>query len=47
MVAYRLQHGPFLQLEDLLKIRIFKVEWVSKIGPYLNFEEKDAAGAKK
>lgn len=47
MVAYRLQHGPFLQLEDLLKIRIFKVEWVSQIGPYLNFEKKDAAGAKK
>ena len=47
VVAYRLQHGPFLELDNLLKIRIFKAEWVSKIGPYLNFEIKEAGGAKK
>ena len=47
VVAFRLQHGPFLQLDDLLKIPIFKAEWVSKIGPYLNFEIKEADGAKK
>jgi len=37
LVAYRLQHGPFHQLEDLLRIKIFKAEWVTKIGPYLSF----------
>ena len=37
LVAYRLQHGPFHQLEDLLRIKIFKAEWVAKIGPYLSF----------
>ena len=47
IVAYRLQHGPFKQFEDLLKIKIFKAEWVSKIGPYLNFEIKDVDGTKK
>ena len=47
VVAYRLQHGPFLQSDDLLKIRIFKVDWVNKIGPYLNFEIMDATRTKK
>jgi DNA uptake protein ComE-like DNA-binding protein len=37
LVAYRLQHGPFHHLEDLLRIKIFKAEWVAKIGPYLSF----------
>ncbi|MCM0041154.1 MAG: helix-hairpin-helix domain-containing protein [Algoriphagus sp.] len=40
LVAYRLQHGPYLQVDDLLKIKIFKKDWVGKIGPYLNFEMK-------
>jgi DNA uptake protein ComE-like DNA-binding protein len=37
LVAYRLNHGPFHQAKDLLRIKIFKAEWVSKISPYLNF----------
>lgn len=37
LVAYRLQHGPFDQEKDLLEIKIFKSAWVTKIGPYLNF----------
>jgi len=37
LVAYRLQHGPFHQVEDILRIKIFKAEWVAKIGPYLSF----------
>lgn len=37
LVAYRLQHGPFLQVEDLLRIKIFKADWVAKISPYLSF----------
>lgn len=37
LVAYRLQHGPFDQEQDLLKIKIFKSAWVTKIGPYLSF----------
>ena len=46
LVAYRLQHGPYFQLEDLLKIKIFKVEWVNKIGPYLDFSLKETKDAK-
>ncbi|GMQ24478.1 hypothetical protein Aoki45_11600 [Algoriphagus sp. oki45] len=38
IVAYRNQHGDFQNAEDLLKIRIFKKEWVDKIAPYLNFD---------
>lgn len=41
IVAYRLQHGPYTQLDDLLKIKIFRPEWVTKIGPYLDFEIKE------
>ncbi len=41
LVAYRMQHGPFLKAEDLLRIKIFKAEWVAKIGPYLNFNQRD------
>ena len=47
LVAYRLQHGPYLQLDDLLKIKIFKADWVNKIGPYLDFEVKEAEAGKK
>ena len=47
LVAYRLQHGPYLQLDDLLKVKIFKADWVNKIGPYLDFELKYAEAGKK
>jgi DNA uptake protein ComE-like DNA-binding protein len=47
LVAYRLQHGPYLQLDDLLKIKIFKTDWVNKIGPYLDFEVKEVDAVKK
>jgi DNA uptake protein ComE-like DNA-binding protein len=38
VLAYRLQHGPYSKAKDLLKIKIFKAEWVEKITPYLRFE---------
>ncbi|MEK0442495.1 MAG: hypothetical protein RL403_1473 [Bacteroidota bacterium] len=38
LVAYRLQHGPYHQLDDLLRVKIFKADWVKKIGPYLDLE---------
>lgn len=47
LVAYRLQHGPYLQLDDLLKVKIFKADWVNKIGTYLDFEVKEAEAGKK
>ena len=47
LVAYRLQHGPYLQLEDLLKVKIFKAAWVSKIGPYLDFDVEEVEEGKK
>jgi len=47
LVAYRLQHGSYLQLDDLLKVKIFKADWVNKIGPYLDFEVKEAEAGKK
>jgi len=47
LVAYRLQHGSYLQLDDLLKVKIFKADWVNKIGPYLDFEVKVAEAGKK
>ncbi|MBC6368818.1 helix-hairpin-helix domain-containing protein [Algoriphagus sp. AK58] len=37
LVAYRKQHGKFDSPSDLLQIKIFKQEWVDKIGPYLEF----------
>ncbi len=37
LVAYRAQHGKFQSAEDLLKIKIFKPDWVNKISPYLDF----------
>lgn len=38
LVAFRTQHGKFNSSDDLLKIKIFKTEWVQKIKPYLSFE---------
>lgn len=38
MVAYRLQHGGYQSASELLRIKIFKLEWVEKIAPYLSFE---------
>jgi DNA uptake protein ComE-like DNA-binding protein len=37
LIAFRKQHGAFRSEEDLLKISIFKKEWISKISPYLDF----------
>jgi DNA uptake protein ComE-like DNA-binding protein len=37
IVAFRNQHGIFQSEEDLLKIRIFKKEWIHKLSPYLDF----------
>lgn len=36
IVAYRNQHGAYQSLEDLLKIKIFKEEWIRKLAPYLD-----------
>lgn len=36
IVAYRNQHGGFESVDDLLKIKIFKEEWVRKLAPYLD-----------
>lgn len=38
IVAYRLQHGGYQEVADLLGIKIFKSDWVEKIAPYLSFE---------
>jgi len=38
LIAFRNQHGNFNSAEDLMKVKIFKVEWIEKIRPYLNFE---------
>lgn len=37
IVAYRTQHGPYREAEDLLKVKIFTEDWVEKIKPYLDF----------
>lgn len=37
LVAFRKQHGKFQSKNDLLKIKIFKPEWVEKVAPYLDF----------
>lgn len=39
LVAYRAQHGAFHAEDDLLKIRIFKADWIRKVSPYLDFED--------
>lgn len=46
MVAYRLQHGEFQAATDLLAIKIFKVDWVEKIAPYLSFEPLESKAGK-
>lgn len=37
IVAYREQHGDYAKAEDLLKIKIFNQEWISRLEPYLEF----------
>lgn len=37
IVAYRDQHGPYTQPDDLLKIKIFNEDWVDRLKPYLEF----------
>ena len=39
LVAYRKQHGNFKSPDELLKIKIFKSDWVEKIKPYLDFAQ--------
>lgn len=36
LVAYRTQHGAYKSIDDLMKIRIFKEEWIRKLAPYLD-----------
>lgn len=38
LIAFRNQHGRFDTAEDLLKVKIFKQEWIEKIKPYLIFD---------
>lgn len=38
LIAFRNQHGPFSCPQDLLKIKIFREEWVMKLAPYLLFD---------
>lgn len=38
LIAFRNQHGPFSSPQDLLKIKIFREEWVMKLAPYLLFD---------
>lgn len=40
IIAYRKQHGNYKSAEDLLKIKIFNEEWLSRLRPYLAFEEE-------
>ncbi len=35
ILAFRDQHGAFQNIEDLLKIKIFNEEWLSRLAPYL------------
>lgn len=37
LIAFRKQHGAFGSPDDLLKVKIFKEEWIKKISPYLDF----------
>lgn len=37
IVAYREQHGNYSEAKDLLKIKIFNQEWISRLEPYLEF----------
>jgi competence protein ComEA len=38
LIAFRNQHGNFNSADDLMKVKIFKAEWIEKVRPYLNFE---------
>ncbi|MCB0375123.1 MAG: helix-hairpin-helix domain-containing protein [Sinomicrobium sp.] len=38
IVAYRKEHGPFKDLEDLRKVRALPAEVIDKIAPYLEFQ---------
>jgi DNA uptake protein ComE-like DNA-binding protein len=38
LIAFRNQHGQFSSADDLLKVKIFKNEWVEEIKPYLDFD---------
>ncbi|MFN3997904.1 ComEA family DNA-binding protein [Algoriphagus sp.] len=38
LIAFRNQHGNFKSTDDLMKVKIFKSEWIEKIRPYLNFD---------
>jgi DNA uptake protein ComE-like DNA-binding protein len=38
IITYRLQHGRFQELSDLIMIKTLKQSFVDKIGPYLSFE---------
>ena len=40
IVAFRKQHGPYTSPDDLLKVKIFKKEWVTQLSPYLQFDIK-------
>lgn len=37
IVAYRNQHGPYKEANDLLNIKIFNQAWIDRISPYLEF----------
>lgn len=37
IVAYRDQHGPFIQAEDLLKLHLLDENFVKRLKPYLDF----------
>ncbi|WP_026950394.1 ComEA family DNA-binding protein [Algoriphagus mannitolivorans] len=39
MIAFRNQHGAYASSGDLLKIKIFKKEWIDQISPYLDFAQ--------
>jgi len=38
LAAYRLQHGSYESADDLMKIKIFKKEWVQKLSPYIDYD---------
>ena len=38
LIAFRNQHGFYTSHEDLMKVKIFKSQWIDKIKPYLSFE---------
>jgi len=38
IVTYRMQHGPFVAVDDLRQIKMLKEQTISKVQPYLSFE---------